>query len=130
MSVSLTNDLTLQMSDGLQDCALYDARMTVHVDAPSELRPQRLGFAKDDCRYNEVATVVGRGRGCVARPGDDASSIVAETLPIHLQRAVRSADHGLDISFATLAGGHTANSRPVAAPLSHDRRNVRIAAPI
>ena len=117
VSVSLTNDLTLQSGDGLQDCALYDARMTVNVDPPSELRPQRLGFAKDDCRYNEVATVVGRGRGCVARPGDNLSSIVAETLPVHLQRAVRSADHGVDISFATLAAGHTATLDQIGAAM-------------
>jgi hypothetical protein len=117
VSVSLTNDLTLQASDGLQDCALYDTRLSVSVDLPSELRPQRLGFAKDDCRYNDVATVVGRGRGCVARPGDNTASIVAETLPVHVQRAVNSAEHGIDISFSSLAAGHTATLDQIGAAM-------------
>lgn len=103
VSVSLTNALVLQ-ARGLQDLAVYDARMRVRINPPCRLLPQTLGFAADDCRYTGVATVVGRGRGCVARPGDQPNTIIAETLPLHTQRnAVSAEPAGIDLSFGNLA---------------------------
>lgn len=103
VSVSVTNALVLASRD-LQDLALYDTRMSVTVDPPAALLPRQLGFANDDCRYAEVATVAGRGRGCVARPGDTANVIVAETLPVHTQyNAISAEPSAVDISFGNLA---------------------------
>ena len=100
VSVSITNALVLPARD-LQDLSLYDTKMSVTVQNPSLLRRQ-LGFADDDCRYAEAATVVGRGRGCVARGGDSPNTVVAETLPIHTQYQAVSAEP-VDISFGNLA---------------------------
>jgi transcription elongation factor Elf1 len=100
VSVSITNALTLGARD-LQDLSLYDTKMSVTVDSPA-LRPQKLGFAADDCRYTERATVSGRGRGCVARAGNAANIVIAETLPVHTQYDAKSAEP-VDISFSNLA---------------------------
>ncbi|RWA21867.1 hypothetical protein MELE44368_14325 [Mycolicibacterium elephantis DSM 44368] len=100
VSVSITNALVLAARD-LQDLSLYDTKMAVTVDSPA-LRPQKLGFADDDCRYARIATVVGRGRGCVARAGGTANTLIAETLPVHIQRDANSAAP-VDISFSNLA---------------------------
>ncbi|MGV9663774.1 DEAD/DEAH box helicase family protein [Nocardia niigatensis] len=105
VSVSITNALIIE-ARGLQDLAIYDTTLSVTVDAP-ELRPRRLGFANDDCRYASLATVVGRGRGCVARAGDKPNVLIADTLPIHTQHQTSSTDP-TDISFGNLAGNWTA----------------------
>lgn len=102
VSVSITNALQLT-ERGLQDLSVYDTKMTVTVNSPP-LLARELGFAADDCRYAPVATVPGRGRGCVARPGDAPNSIIAETLPIHTQYNAESAEP-VDISFGHLAAG-------------------------
>jgi hypothetical protein len=104
VSVSITNARVLT-DPALQDLAVYDTRMTVRVQAPGRLVPQRLGFADDDVRYAEAATVVGRGRGCVALSGA-LDTIVAETLPVHIQHHAQSTDHNINISFAKLASGY------------------------
>lgn len=100
VSVSITNALTLSARD-LQDLSLYDTKMSVTVNAPA-LLPRQLGFADDDCRYAQIATVRGRGRGCAARAGDAPNVVVAETLPIHIQYHADSAEP-VDISFGNLA---------------------------
>ncbi|CAM4043556.1 helicase-related protein [Nocardia ninae] len=101
VSVSIVNALVLQ-ARGLQDLSLYDTRMSVSVNAP-QLLPRQLGFMKNDCRYADVATVPGRGRGCVARTGDTPNTVVAETLPIHTQyNAVSAEPASIDISFGGL----------------------------
>jgi len=102
VSVSITNDRAVTGSS-LQDLSVYDARMTVTVQDPAHLVPKRLGFSDEDLRYAEAATVVGRGRGCVAMPGRGTNVVVAETLPIHTQHESRSAEHDVDISFSKLA---------------------------
>ncbi|MHB1547417.1 MAG: DEAD/DEAH box helicase family protein [Acidimicrobiales bacterium] len=102
VSVSITNGR--QLTDRpLQDLSVYDTRMTVTVVEPGSLLPQRLGFAADDVRYTEAATVVGRGRGCVATAGSTPSAVVAETLPVHIQHVSETMTHGIDISFSRLA---------------------------
>jgi hypothetical protein len=105
VSVSITNARVLT-ERALQDLAVYDTRMSVTVAGAGVVVPQRLGFAKDDVRYADVATVVGRGRGCVAMPGDTPKTIVAETLPLHAQHVAESSDHGIDLRFATLEAGY------------------------
>lgn len=100
VSVSITNALSLAARD-LQDLSLYDTKMSVTVNTPA-LLPRQLGFANDDCRYAQLATVRGRGRGCAARAGDAPNIVVAETLPIHTQYHADSAEP-VDISFANLA---------------------------
>lgn len=106
VSVSLTNALVIT-EPTIQDLAVYDTRMTVTVaDSTARLVPQRLGFVDDDVRYAEVATVVGRGRGCVARPGNGPNAVVAETLPLHIQQHAQTLDHGADVKFASLAVGY------------------------
>lgn len=105
VSVSLTNALFLPARE-FQDLSIYDARMTVTVLQPAQLLPRPLGLALEDCRYTNAATVVGRGRGCVARPGDHHNIVIAETLPLHIQRHAESADPaGADISFGGIAAG-------------------------
>ncbi|SHU25857.1 helicase domain-containing protein [Mycobacteroides abscessus subsp. bolletii] len=104
VSVSITNSLMLN-ERGLQDLSLYDTTMSVTVNAPS-LLPRQLGFADDDCRYAGLATVPGRGRGCVARTGDGPNTVVAETLPIHTQYEANSAEP-VDISFRNLTDNWT-----------------------
>jgi hypothetical protein len=102
ISVSITN--ARELSDRQrQDLAIYDTRMEITVNSPARLRPQRLGFADDDARYAEAATVVGRGRGCVARPGENPNALAAETLPVHIQRVSQSVTHGADLTFTSLA---------------------------
>ena len=102
VSVSLTNALVLP-GRGLQDLALYDTALAVTVTPPGRLAPQRLGFAADDARYAQAATVAGRGRGCVAEFGASQDTIVAQTLPLHVQHHAVSRDHGADLLFASLA---------------------------
>ncbi|MGV0585262.1 DEAD/DEAH box helicase [Mycobacteroides chelonae] len=100
VSVSITN--AVQLSErGLQDLSVYDTRMSVTVTT-AELLPRQLGFAANDCRYARLATVVGRGRGCVARAGNAPNVVVAETLPIHTQYHANSAAP-VNISFGNLA---------------------------
>jgi hypothetical protein len=105
VSVSLTNALVLGGRD-LQDLALYDAGLVVSVNTPAQLLPQQLGFADDDCRYAQAATVVGRGRGCVARPNPDRpDQVVADTLPLHSMPIARHATPaGANLSFGHLSG--------------------------
>lgn len=105
VSVSITNALQLA-ERGLQDLSAYDTRMSVTVNTP-DLLPRQLGFADDDCRYSDLATVAGRGRGCVARPGDAPNVVIAETLPIHTQYHANSAAP-VDISFGNLAANWAA----------------------
>ncbi|WP_040796760.1 DEAD/DEAH box helicase family protein [Nocardia higoensis] len=105
VSVSITNALVIE-ARGLQDVAIYDTTLSVTIDTP-ELLPRRLGFADDDCRYASAATVVGRGRGCVARPGNRPNVVMADTLPIHTQHHTSSSEP-TDISFGNLAGKWTA----------------------
>ena len=106
ISVSITN--STEVTDrNFQDFAIYDARLKVRVEEPASLITQMLGFARDDLRYKEVASVVGRGRGCIAIPGDDSSSIVAETMPIHTQFASQSDSHGVDLTFSGLIADFT-----------------------
>lgn len=100
VSVSITNALQLT-ERGLQDLSVYDTKLSVTVNSP-DLLPRQLGFAAEDCRYIDLATVPGRGRGCVARPGSAANVVVAETLPIHTQYNAES-DEPVDISFGNLA---------------------------
>ncbi len=108
VSVSLTNDLVLAQRDRVQDLALYDTRMSVRVTGQGSVDLQRLGFASEDCRYNEYATVVGRGRSCVAVGGTDPNVIVAETLPIYTQSVALTAEpFGVDIGFDGLATNAT-----------------------
>ncbi|MGH9226327.1 MAG: hypothetical protein ACRD2W_21635, partial [Acidimicrobiales bacterium] len=116
VSVSLTNALVLT-DRAIQDLAVYDTRMTVTVADPTRLVPQRLGFADDDVRYAEVATVVGRGRGCVARPGGGPNVVVAETLPLHIQQHAQSLNHGADIKFASLAASYAPTLDALAAAM-------------
>ena len=106
VSVSLTNALVLPGGD-LQDLALYDTHLTLTVAPPGRLAPQRLGFAADDGRYAQAATVAGRGRGCVAESGTGPDTLVAQTLPLHVQHHAASREHGADLSFATLAANPT-----------------------
>ncbi|HET9733522.1 MAG TPA: DEAD/DEAH box helicase [Acidimicrobiales bacterium] len=105
VSVSFTNALVLASRD-LQDLSLYDAQMTVTVHGPAQLEPQTLGFADDDYRYTDAATVVGRGRGCVAEGVPDRpDQIAAQTLPLFSMPISRHrTPAGADLSFGTLAG--------------------------
>lgn len=104
VSVSLTNELVIQDRDKVQDLALYDARMSVAVQAPGAAEPQRLRFAADDPRYDDVATVAGRGRGCVAVSGRTANELFTETLPIFVQpHMATSQPANVDATFADLA---------------------------
>jgi len=116
VSVSLTN-ATVLADRAIQDLAVYDTRLTVTVAGPTRLQPQRLGFAEDDVRYAEVATVVGRGRGCVARPGDRPNVVVAETLPLHIQQHAQTLNHGADIKFTSLAGSYAPTLDALAAAM-------------
>jgi hypothetical protein len=113
VSVSLINSKTIVDRD-FQDLAIYDARLRVTVEEPAHLRPQMLGFAQDDLRYEKVATVVGRGRGCVAMPGETAASIVAETLPLHTQYVAQSNNYGVDLTFAGLAADYVPSLEGIA----------------
>jgi hypothetical protein len=106
VSVSLANSLILGDRQ-LQDLSVYDTRMTVTVEDPARLVPQLLGFAHEDLRYSEAATVVGRGRGCVAVPGAADDTFFAETLPLHCQPVAKSCDHGVDLTFSGLAAEHS-----------------------
>lgn len=103
VSVSLVNRRVVTEKFG--DVSVYDARLSVCVERPA-LKPQVLGFAQDDLRYEAAATVVGRGRGCVAAPGENEQTIVAETLPIQGQARIQARSHGVDLSFAGLAAEH------------------------
>lgn len=105
VSVSITNALQLT-ERGLQDLSVYDTQLSVTVNTP-ELLPRQLGFADNDCRYIDLATVPGRGRGCVARQGNAPNVVIAETLPIHTQFHANSAEP-VDISFGNLAANWAA----------------------
>lgn len=102
VSVSITNEReTSEWS--VQDLAAYDTRMKVQVTSPAKLRPQMLRFAEDDLRYADVATVPGRGRGCVALMGETDNTILAETLPRHIQHQTNMSQKDVDISYGRLA---------------------------
>ena len=107
VSVSVTNGREVT-ERSVQDLAVYDTRMAVSVKSPASIVPQRLGFADDDLRYSEAATVVGRGRGCVAKPGNTSNTIVAATLPVHVQRHAVTTRHGVEITYNSLADGYEA----------------------
>ena len=115
VSVSITNEREI-MERSFQDLAVYDTRMTVTVNPPGQIVPQRLGFADDDVRYAEAATVVGRGRGCVAQR-DSKNSIVAETLPLHIQQHVTATDHDVDITYSNLAGEYMPTLESIASAM-------------
>ena len=116
VSVSIRN--AREVTDRpLQDLSIYDTRMTVTVEEPHQLEPQRLHFADDDVRYAEAATVVGRGRGCVAGPGQEPNTVVAETLPIYVQHVAEPLDHGADLRFSTLAVDYGPTLETVAAAM-------------
>lgn len=102
VSVSLVNRRIAV--DKFGDLGMYDVRMSVRVDEPCELRPQCLSFAATDLRYENEATVPGRGRGCVAVSDlEDERVIVADTLPIVHQYQMRPRTHGVDLTFESLA---------------------------
>ena len=123
VSVSLTNALVLPARD-FQDLSIYDTRMTVTVAPPGQLLPRPLGFALDDCRYTDAATVVGRGRGCVARTGDQPNIVIAETLPLYTQRnAVSAEPTGVNISFGGLAAGWSSTLPAIGAEMRSFLRN-------
>jgi len=89
-----------------QDLAIYDTRLEVRVDGGWSITPQRLHFVDDDVRYAEVATVLGRGRGCVAvarETSETSETIFAETLPVYVQRVMKPLTHGADLRFSSLA---------------------------
>lgn len=113
VSVSLRNDLAIQGRE-VQDLSLYDARLQLRVVAPAQLKHQPLQFAQDDSRYAAAATVVGRGRGCVASLGPTPDVIVAETLPIHIQQHMQATNHGVDITFGNLATNYLATLDAIA----------------
>ncbi len=102
VSVSLLNALETT-SPRPQDLAMYDVRLAIRVGSPWELVPQRLHFADDDVRYAPAATVVGRGRGCVAIAGDEDNSIMAEVIPVYEQSVLQAVTHGADLRFSSLA---------------------------
>ena len=116
VSVSVTNGRVVT-EPSLQDLAVYDTRMTVSLDGPASIVPQRLGFADDDLRYAQAATVVGRGRGCVAKPGGTSNTIVAETLPIHVQHNAVSTGHGVEITYSSLTDGYEATLSSIASAM-------------
>lgn len=105
VSASMTNARVLDDTP-LQDLAVYDSHLTITVKEPGLLKFHRLNFAEDDVRYAEAGTVVGRGRGCVALGGINPNTIVAETLPLHIQRHSESSNHGVDITFSNLASDY------------------------
>ena len=115
VSVSITNEREI-MEPSIQDLAVYDTRMTVTVNPPGQIVPKRLGFADDDVRYAEAATVVGRGRGCVAQHVSK-NSIVAETLPLHIQQHVTATDHNVDITYSNLAGEYMPTLESIASAM-------------
>ncbi len=105
VSVSLVNRRIV--TDKFGDLGMYDVHMVVHVDEPCDLMPQRLSFADDDLRYEEAATVPGRGRGCAAvAPLDDPRAIVADTLPIVHQHQMQPCSHGVDLRFSSIADNY------------------------
>ena len=116
VSVSVTNEREVA-ERSVQDLAVYDTRMTVSVKNPSSIVLQRLGFADDDLRYTQAATVMGRGRGCVAKRGSTSNTIVAETLPIHVQHNAVTTRHGVEITYRTLASGYEATLGSIASAM-------------
>ncbi|MGD0742108.1 MAG: DEAD/DEAH box helicase [Acidimicrobiales bacterium] len=116
VSVSIANASVL-VDRQLQDLSIYDTRMTVTVEQPARLTPQLLSFAKEDLRYSDAATVVGRGRGCVAVPGGAEDSIFAETLPRYCQPVASWCDHGVDLTFSGLAAEHALKLSAIASAM-------------
>jgi hypothetical protein len=102
VSVSIRNAREAE-SPRPQDIAIYDARLAVTVDGGWSITPQRLRLVDDDIRYAEVATVLGRGRGCVAVSGETSESIVAETLPVYVQHVMNPLTHAADLRFSSLS---------------------------
>ena len=101
VSVSIAN--AREITDrSIQDLSAYDTHMAVTVRDPGQIVSQQLGFADDDLRYVDAATVVGRGRGCVAQR-EPKNTIVAETLPLHIQQDVITTNHNVDITYSNLA---------------------------
>ncbi|MGH9227998.1 MAG: DEAD/DEAH box helicase family protein [Acidimicrobiales bacterium] len=113
VSVSVRNELSIGGRE-VQDLSLYDARMRVRIIGPARLQHQPLQFAEDDSRYAAAATVVGRGRGCVATLGVTDDLIVAETLPLHPQRHMQATEHGVDITFGNLIDNYLSTLDAVA----------------
>lgn len=117
VSVSLTNALELTGPPHPQDLSVYDTRLVVTVRGPARLVPQRLRFSEDDVRYADVATVPGRGRGCVALPGPGPGQLKSETLPVHAQHVSAPTNHGADVRFTTLAAGFGPQLATIAAEM-------------
>jgi hypothetical protein len=124
VSVSLVNRTSLPERP-FQDLALYDAKLDVTVASGGTLEPQRLGFADDDPRYNDVATVAGRGRACVARGNADRpNSVWSDTLPLYRQPHTEQADvPGADLSFATMAIDPTPSLNAIVLAMGAFERN-------
>ncbi|MBV9660759.1 MAG: hypothetical protein JO337_06340 [Acidimicrobiales bacterium] len=124
ISVSLVNRTELPERP-FQDLALYDAKFEVTIAAGGALEWQRLGFADDDPRYNQIATVPGRGRACVAR-GDLQlpNRIWTDTLPLFRQVHSKPADVvGADVRFATLAADPVPTLTAIATAMGAFERN-------
>jgi hypothetical protein len=122
VSVSISNALVVAERPAAQDLAVYDTRLRVTILEPAQLVPKRLAFSDDDLRYTEVATVPGRGRGCVAVAGG-SNRIAAETLPIHTQRESRTQEHGVDLSFRGVADDYRPTLDSVASAMRSFHRS-------
>lgn len=116
VSVSITNDLVVAERPVAQDLSIYDTRLRVTVLEPARLVPQRLAFADNDLRYADAATVVGRGRGCVAVAGG-TGEVVAETLPTFTQRISTTRHHNVDLTFACVASDHRSTLTQIGAAM-------------
>ncbi|MDP1795132.1 MAG: DEAD/DEAH box helicase, partial [Acidimicrobiales bacterium] len=112
VSVSLTNETVVAGGRTVQDLTIYDARMSISVAGPWVLQPQRLRFAEGDIRYDDVATVAGRGRGCVAYL-EGANGLRAETLPFHTQQIAAPNTHGASLGYSDIAADPFATLDPI-----------------
>ncbi|HEX5758566.1 MAG TPA: helicase-related protein [Thermoanaerobaculia bacterium] len=102
VSVSLVNQTQPREGDRLQDLNLYDARIEARVVAGGHLEPQRFHLAPDDYRQEDLAEIIGHGRGCVAISAAD-DGVATETLPLHIQRVVRHrTEHLPELSWSKL----------------------------
>lgn len=88
VSVSLVNQTRPRENDRLQDLSFYDAHLEARVVGGGVVEPQRFRLAPDDYRYDDLAEVIGHGRGCVAVQGMSCG-VASETLPLYVQRVVR-----------------------------------------
>ena len=86
VSVSLTNATALAQFP-FQDLSVYDCRLTVRAEGETTLLPQRFVLAPEDYRFDDISTVYGHGRGCVAVEEIDA--VRSSTLPHFNQKTIR-----------------------------------------